>query len=117
MTAQSWEEWQQRRAFQQTAAECVGDGHIPGWQIIRLSLQDVMRSLASIEIDRPIDEVFTYTNEKVAEWSLTVVEDTVIEDKDGLGTTFLCVTEEHGRVDSGAIHQDVDLSVGINDGV
>ena len=56
-----------------------------------------MRSLASIEIDRPIDEVFTYTNEKVAEWSLTVVEDEVIEDKDGVGTTFLCVTEEKGR--------------------
>ena len=44
-------------------------------------LEDVMRSLASIEIDRPIDEVFTYTNEKVAEWSLTVVEDEVIEQR------------------------------------
>ena len=31
-----------------------------------------MHSIASIEIDRPIDEVFTYTNEKVDEWSLTV---------------------------------------------
>ena len=56
-----------------------------------------MHSIASIEIDRPIDEVFTYTNEKVAEWSLTVVEDEVIEDKDGVGTTFRCVTEERGR--------------------
>ncbi len=56
-----------------------------------------MQSLASIEIDRPIDEVFTYTNEKVDEWSLTVVKDEVIEDKDGVGTTFLCVTEEKGR--------------------
>ena len=56
-----------------------------------------MHSLGSIEIDRPIDEVFTYTNEKVAEWSLTVVEDEVIEDKNGVGTTFLCVTEENGR--------------------
>ncbi|MDH3582754.1 MAG: SRPBCC family protein [Phycisphaerae bacterium] len=56
-----------------------------------------MHSLASIEIDRPIDEVFTYTNEKVPEWSLTVVEDRVIEDKNGVGTTFLCVTEEKGR--------------------
>ncbi len=56
-----------------------------------------MQSLASIEIDRPIDEVFTYTNEKVAEWSLTVVEDEVIDDKNGVGTTFRCVTEEKGR--------------------
>lgn len=56
-----------------------------------------MQSLASIEIDRPIDEVFTYTNEQVAEWSLTVVEDVLIEDKDGVGTTFLCVTEERGK--------------------
>lgn len=55
-----------------------------------------MHSLASIEIDRPIDEVFTYTNEKVAEWSLTVIEDEVIEDKNGVGTTFRCVTEERG---------------------
>ena len=58
---------------------------------------DAMHSLASVEIDRPIDEVFTYTNEKVAEWSLTVVEDEVIEGKNGVGTTFRCVTEEKGR--------------------
>ncbi|TWT51772.1 SRPBCC family protein [Allorhodopirellula solitaria] len=53
-----------------------------------------MHSLASIEIDRPIREVFAYTNEKVPEWSLTVVEDEVIEDRKGVGTTFRCVTEE-----------------------
>ena len=56
-----------------------------------------MHSIASIEIDRPIDEVFEYTNAKVAEWSLTVVEDEVIEDKGGVGDTFRCVTEENGR--------------------
>ncbi len=56
-----------------------------------------MHSIASIEIDRPIDEVFAYTNHQVAEWSLTVVEDEVIEDKGGVGTTFRCVTEEKGR--------------------
>jgi hypothetical protein len=56
-----------------------------------------MHSLASIEIDRPIGEVFTYTNDKVAEWSLTVVENEVAEDKNGVGTTFRCVTEERGR--------------------
>ena len=44
-----------------------------------------MHSIASIEIDRPIDEVLTYTNKKVDEWSLTVVKDEVIEDKDGVG--------------------------------
>lgn len=56
-----------------------------------------MQSIASIEIDRPIDEVFTYTNDKVAEWSLTVVEDEVIVDMGGVGTTFRCVTEERAR--------------------
>ena len=56
-----------------------------------------MYSVASIEVDRPIEEVFEYTNGKVAEWSLTVVEDELIEDKGGLGDTFRCVTEENGR--------------------
>ena len=39
-----------------------------------------MHSIASIEIDQPIDEVFTYTNKMVDEWSLTGVKDEVIED-------------------------------------
>ncbi|QEG38512.1 SRPBCC family protein [Roseimaritima ulvae] len=56
-----------------------------------------MHSLASIEIDRPIDEVFAYTNDNVAEWSLTVVESEVIDDLQGVGTRFRCVTEERGR--------------------
>ena len=56
-----------------------------------------MHSIASIEIDRPIDQVFDYTNHNVADWSLTVVEDEVIEDKGGLGDTFICITEERGR--------------------
>jgi len=57
-----------------------------------------MRQQASVEIDRPIDEVFEYTNRKVAEWSPTVVEDEMIEEKpDGVGSTFRCVTEDHGR--------------------
>lgn len=56
-----------------------------------------MHSNVSVEIDRPIEDVFTYTNEKVAEWSLTVVEDEVIEDNGGVGDTFRCVTEEKGR--------------------
>lgn len=38
-----------------------------------------MKQQAGVEIERPIDEVFEYTNKRVAEWSLTVVEDEVIE--------------------------------------
>ena len=57
-----------------------------------------MKQQASVEIDRPIDEVFEYTNNHVAEWSITVVEDEVIEEKpEGVGTTFRCVTEDHGK--------------------
>jgi hypothetical protein len=57
-----------------------------------------MKQQASVEIDRPIEEVFEYTNQHVAEWSLTVVEDQVIEEKpEGVGTTFLCITEDHGQ--------------------
>ncbi|MHC4177313.1 MAG: SRPBCC family protein [Planctomycetota bacterium] len=57
-----------------------------------------MKQQASVEIDRPIDEVFEYTNNNVAEWSITVVENEVIEEKPGgVGSTFRCVTEDHGR--------------------
>lgn len=55
-----------------------------------------MRNVASIEIDRAIDEVFVYTNEQVSQWSLTVVENEVIEEHNGVGTTFRCITEEKG---------------------
>lgn len=57
-----------------------------------------MKQQASVEIDRPIEEVFQYTNNHVAEWSLTVVEDEAIEEQPGrVGSTFRCVTEDHGR--------------------
>lgn len=57
-----------------------------------------MRTEASVEIDRPIEEVFEYTNDNVAEWSITVVEDEVIESTpDRVGSTFRCVTEDRGR--------------------
>lgn len=57
-----------------------------------------MKHQASVEIDRPIDEVFEYTNNHVAEWSLTVVEDEMIERKpERVGSTFRCVTEDHGK--------------------
>ena len=57
-----------------------------------------MKQSASVEIDCPIDDVFRLTNDHVAEWSIIVVEDEVIEQKpDGVGTTFRTVTEERGR--------------------
>jgi hypothetical protein len=57
-----------------------------------------MNSEASIEIDRPIDEVFEFTTTKVAEWSQIVVEDVLIEKKPGgVGTTFRTVTADRGQ--------------------
>ncbi|MAG93913.1 MAG: hypothetical protein CMJ48_09210 [Planctomycetaceae bacterium] len=57
-----------------------------------------MRDTGSIEIDRPIDEVFRLTNEHVAEWSIIVVEDEVLDRKpEGVGTTFRTVTEDQGK--------------------
>lgn len=57
-----------------------------------------MRNEASVEVDRPIDEVFRLTNEHVADWSTIVVEDDVLEENpEGVGTTFRTVTEENGN--------------------
>jgi hypothetical protein len=57
-----------------------------------------MQTESSIDIDRPIDEVFDYTTQNVAEWSLVVVEDRIVDEKPGgVGTTFHMVTEEGGR--------------------
>jgi len=57
-----------------------------------------MQQQASIEIDRPIREVFEYTTRNVADWSLTVIEDVPLETTPdgGVGSTFRCVTEDHG---------------------
>jgi hypothetical protein len=41
----------------------------------------VMLTSGSVEIDKPIEVVFEYTNNNVAEWSTIVVEDEVIEKK------------------------------------
>ena len=59
----------------------------------------VMTTEGSVEIDRPIAEVFEYTTNNVAEWSLTVVEDVPIETAPdgGVGSTFRCVTEDRGQ--------------------
>ncbi len=57
-----------------------------------------MQSQGVIDIDRPIEDVFRLTLEHVPEWSLTVIEDEVLEEKpEGVGTTFRIVTEEHGK--------------------
>ncbi len=57
-----------------------------------------MKSEGSIEIDRPIDEVFRLTNDHVAEWSIIVVENEMLDEKPGrVGSTFRTVTEENGK--------------------
>jgi hypothetical protein len=57
-----------------------------------------MQAEASVEIDRPIEEVFEFTNNHVVEWSITVVEDEVIDETpERVGTTFRCVTLGHGK--------------------
>lgn len=57
-----------------------------------------MQNEGSVEIDRPIYEVFRLTNEDVAEWSIVVVEDVLLDEANkGVGTRFRCVTEDHGK--------------------
>ena len=57
-----------------------------------------MHAAGRIEIERSIDDVFRLTTEHVAQWSIIVVEDEVIEEKPGdVGTTFRTVTEEDGK--------------------
>ena len=52
----------------------------------------------SVEIGRPIEEVFDYTVNNAAEWSLIVVEEKVGEKAPvAVGSTFTTVTEERGR--------------------
>ncbi len=68
-------------------------GHYGFWDT-----ETTMQSETSIEIDRPIDDVFRLTNDHVAEWSIIVVEDEVLNEKPGVvGTTFRTVTEERGK--------------------
>ena len=57
-----------------------------------------MRNEVSVEIGRPIEDVFRLTTERMPEWSIIVVEDEVIDQKpEGVGTTFRTVTEDHGK--------------------
>jgi hypothetical protein len=67
----------------------------PTWPLTR---ESTMQTTTSIEINRPIGEVFDYTIHHVAEWSEIVVKDEVIEEKpEGVGTTFRVTTEEKGH--------------------
>ncbi|MDA1054656.1 MAG: SRPBCC family protein [Planctomycetota bacterium] len=57
-----------------------------------------MKNEGSVEIDRPIDEVFRLTNEDVAKWSIIVVEDELIDEgSKGVGARFRTVTEDRGN--------------------
>ena len=57
-----------------------------------------MKTSTSIEIDRPIEEVFHLALDNVSEWSLTCVEDEVLtETPDKVGSTFRILTEERGQ--------------------
>ena len=57
-----------------------------------------MQTSGSIEIDRPIDEVFRLTNDHVVEWSPTVVAEEILHQTENeVGTTFRVVTEENGN--------------------
>ena len=57
-----------------------------------------MQTTMSVEVDRPIKEVFAYTIKNVAEWSIIVVKDEVIDEKpEGVGSTFRVTTEEKGH--------------------
>ena len=57
-----------------------------------------MRNEVAVEIDRPIDEVFHLTNDRMPEWSIVVVENEVLDEtREGVGTTFRTTTEENGK--------------------
>lgn len=57
-----------------------------------------MHGSVSVDIDRPIGEVFILTNDHVVAWSSMVVEDRPIHlaPDGGVGTTFQIVTEDRG---------------------
>jgi hypothetical protein len=57
-----------------------------------------MSNATSIDINRPIDEVFHLLHANVEQWSIIVVEDDIVGDQtEGVGTRFHTVTEEHGN--------------------
>ncbi len=58
-----------------------------------------MTNEASVEIERPIHDVFEYTINNVAEWSHTVVEDVPVNTISGgdVGSTSRCATADRGQ--------------------
>lgn len=57
-----------------------------------------MESQASVEIDVPIDQVFDWTNNHVADWSQVVEEDHILEETpERVGTKFRTVTGDRGQ--------------------
>ena len=58
-----------------------------------------MKTIGSVTIDRPVEEVFEQTLRDVSLWSTIVVEDYVVEDVDDgdIGTRFHTVTEDRGH--------------------
>ena len=58
-----------------------------------------MKTQLSVEIDRPIEEVFQYIHEHTLDWIESVVSDDVIREQNGggFGTTFRMVTQERGQ--------------------
>jgi hypothetical protein len=66
--------------------------------VLEIRRETTVQPQGIIEIDRPIEDVFRLTLDHVPEWSLTVIEDEVLEENsEGVGTTFRIVTEEHGK--------------------
>ncbi|MEM1452387.1 MAG: SRPBCC family protein [Planctomycetota bacterium] len=57
-----------------------------------------MQTELSVDVDRPIQEVFDRTLRDVSAWSITCVEDEVLEETpEGVGTRFRIVTEDRGQ--------------------
>ena len=54
-----------------------------------------IQSKLSVEIDRPIEQVFELANNDLVDWSLTCVEEELLDEGEvGIGTKFRLVTEE-----------------------
>jgi hypothetical protein len=58
-----------------------------------------MKTGISVDIARPIEDVFILANDHVSAWSSIVVEDELLHlaDDGGVGTKFRTVTEDRGR--------------------
>ena len=53
-----------------------------------------MESFVWVDINRPFPEVFRYTNENVSDWSITVIENEVLEETpEKVGSRFRMLTQ------------------------